>query len=364
MDLATSRWHNQLLAHTPFERAGGAVGWLGAVQAQDYHASLWAVGLRTRDATEATIEAAIAARTIVRTWPMRGTLHLVPAADVRWLLARLAPRAVARAARRMAQLGLDERVVTRAGEAFGRALEGGRGLTRDEMRAVLAGAGIDPSGQRTYHLLWRCAQDGLICLGARRGKQQTFVLLDEWVPGGTTLQGDDALAELATRYFAARGPATVRDFAWWSGLPAADARRALETAAERFVGHELEGRTYWSAAGPPVSGVDDSGAAGPPRARLLPAFDEYLVGYTDRSAVLEPIYAAHVNAGGGMLGPTVALDGRIAGVWRRTLARDAVSVEVRMFGRLDPAGIGAVEAAAAEYARFLGLPLALSLAAP
>ena len=355
-DLAAIRFRQQLLAWTPFDRAVDTVSWFGAVQAQDYPAALWAVGLRTRGATQRTMEEALAAGSIVRTWPLRGTLHLVAAADVRWLLALLGPGMVARSRRRMEQLGLAEPVLARARAAFARALEGGGRRTRPELRRALEDAGVDTSGQRGYHLLRRCAVEGLICLGPRQGKQHTFVLLDEWVPLVQAVPRDEALAGLALRYFTAHGPATTRDFAWWSGLAAAEARRGVQAAAGGLLRTRVGGATYWSGAAAPARGPR------PPGVRLLPAFDEYLVGYRDRAAVLAPAHIRRVNAGGGLLGPTVALGGRIAGVWQRRIAGKAVAVEVRLFA---PPGRGerdALEAAAAEYGRFLGLPAELTVA--
>ena len=232
------RYRSQLLAGSPFDHPADTVAWFGAVQAQDYASALWAVGQRTLGGTERSVEQALADGRIVRTWPLRGTLHLVAARDVHWLLALLGPRVVARSARRFAQLGLDERVVERAKHAFVRALAGGARLTRPEMRRVLDGAGVDTSGQRGYHLLWRCAVDGLLCLGPRQGKQHTFVLLDEWVPPGPTWTRDEALAEVARRYAQAHGPATLRDLTWWSGLAAAEARRAVALAGNGLVAHD------------------------------------------------------------------------------------------------------------------------------
>lgn len=358
MDIVSTRCRHQLLAPRAFDRPEETVAWLGAVQAQDYPAALWAVGVRTRGATEHSVEQAIAEGRIVRTWPMRGTLHFVAAADVRWLRALLAPYAVARAARRMRELELDARTIARAGEAFARALEGGRRLTRDAMRRVLADAGIDTGGQRAYQLLWRCAQDGPICPGPRAGKQHTFVLLDEWVPGERSRRmatREEALAELATRYFRGHGPATLRDFTWWSGLPAAEARRALELAAPGLEEAIVAGERLWLLPA-------DTPAPTRLSPHLLPAFDEYLVGYADRRAVLDPARARHVNAGGGLLGPTIALNGRIAGTWKRRLRRDAVAVEARLFAPPRPTGARALERATQAYADFLGLRPELSIA--
>jgi hypothetical protein len=342
----------------------GVVAALGGVQAQDYLGALWAIGLRCAGATEVDVERAIAAGTIVRTWPMRGTLHFVHATDMRWMLRLLAPRSIDGAARRHRELGLDESVFVLSREAFVRALLGGGRSTRDELYAVLERAGVSTTGQRGYHILWRMAQEGLVCFGPRRGKQQTFVLLDEWVPPDASaepLERDAALAALAVRYFAGHGPATVADFAWWSGLAAADARTAIALAAPRL-SREPDGEIeYWTAPGTRQAGAPAGDAVVGPAGteslavHLLPAFDEYLVGYRERATVLDPRDAARVvPGGGGLLLPTAVADGRVVGTWKRTLKKHEVVVTVRPFAPLTEGVALGLDAAAARYGRFLG----------
>lgn len=184
-----------------------------------------------RNAVEADIEQALADRTIIRTWPMRGTLHFVAATDVRWMLELLTPRIVANNAQRLLrQFGLDEAVFARSKDLFVRALQGGKRLARNAMYEVLEAGGVSTAGQRGLHILGRLAQAGVICFGAREGKQQTFALLDEWAPTARRMARDEALAEIARRYFTSHGPATLQDFAWWSGLTVANAQAALELA--------------------------------------------------------------------------------------------------------------------------------------
>jgi hypothetical protein len=329
------------------------VSWLGAVQAQDYLGALWAVGLRLRNATTADIEQAIADKTIVRTWPMRGTLHFVVPADVRWMLALLTPRVMANSARRHEQLALDDAIFARGRELFAKALRGGQQLTRKEMMDVLERAGISTGNQRGYHLLLWAAQTGLICLGPRWGKQPTYVLLDEWVPAGKHLTRDESLAELAHRYFTGHGPATLQDFMWWSGLAAADARGGLEMVKPRLVREASDGQTYWlSSSLPPVQEAS-------PTAHLLPAVDEYTVGYRDRSAVLNPLYAQRANYGYGIFYPTILVDGQVVGTWKRTLKKDGVVITPTPFAKLNKAEARALAVAAEHYGQFIGLPATL-----
>ena len=351
MEIAAQRLRAQRLSGPGCATPADVVRWFGAVQAQDYPGALWALGLRSTDATEASVEQALTDRAIVRTWPLRGTLHFVAPEDVRWMLTHFAPRTITRAALRFKQLELDERTLVRSAKVFVKALEGGRQLTRPKLYALLERAGIPTAGNRGLHILWRCAHDGLICFGAREGKQHTFALLDEWVPRGKMLDRDEALTELARRYFASHGPATLADFIWWSGLSAPDAR----------TGVELSGRTRGSAPTlQPRSAPTSPGSARtmtktrPPHVVLLPPYDEYTVAYRDRSAALDPKHAA--AARNGIFSPTIVLDGRIAGTWTRRIEPDAASIALQPFTALTGATARAVAAAAARYGRFLGRP--------
>ncbi len=345
------RLDRQRLAGSRFESPAQIVGWLGAVQAQDYLGALWAVGLRLTAATEASVEQALAERSIVRTWPLRGTLHFAAAADVRWMLALLAPRMIAGAARRFKQLELDEAAFARSQDVLIREMQGGKMRSRPEIYQALESAQISTQGQRGIHILWRLAQEGLICFGARQGKQQTFALLDEWIPPSETMPREAALAELARRYFTGHGPATLQDFAWWSGLSAAEVRQALELVKPSLEEERIESRSYWLV----PSALEHKEVE--EEAVLLPGFDEYLVGYTDRSVVLDPKYSQQTNNGGGILNPTLLIAGQVMGAWKRTLKKDSVSVALSQFQPLGETEQAAVSLAAQKYAAFLGKSL-------
>ena len=327
---------------------------MGAIQAQDYLGALWAVGLRSQSACESDVEQALARRSIVRTWPMRGTLHFVAAADVRWMLELLAPPALAQSAGRFRQLGLDETILARSRTIVVKALQGGHQLSRNALYQKLEAAHISTAGQRGIHILWRLAQDGLICFGARQGKQHTFALLPEWAPQAKTLARDQALAELARRYFTSHGPATLRDFVWWSGLATSDARAGLELARPHLAQDTIDDQAYWR----PRS--IHAARRAPPTAHLLPAFDEYLVGYQDRSAVLDPRHAKRINAGGGMLAPTIVIDGQVVGAWKRTLKKGAVVITPIWFAEPKRSQKRAFTTAALQYGTFLKLPVLLA----
>jgi hypothetical protein len=338
----------QCISATTMSRPADVVARLGAVQAQDYLGALWAVGLRLSDATEHAVERALADRTIVRTWPMRGTLHFVAAADARWMVELLGPRIVTRAAGRLRVLGLDDTTLARARRALVLALEGGRTLTRPALYQVLERAKVSTAGQRGLHILWRLAHDCFLCFGPRQGKQQTFVLFDEWLPAAKPRQREEALAALAERYFMGHGPATAADFAWWAGLALGDARRAVHLAKSALEEERVDGRPVWVARSSTTPRVARA------KAYLLPAFDELLVGYADRSAAVDAAQAFGVNAGGGILKPTVVVDGRVVGTWKRALAPGGVAFSPTWFDDPSAQRMARVARAFHRYASFLG----------
>jgi hypothetical protein len=354
LNIPDRRLRNQRIAGAGFEQPGSVVAWMGAVQAQDYLGALWALGLRTETATEEAIERAIADRTVVRTWPMRGTLHFVAPADVRWMLALLTPRVIAGQRSRHRQLGLDQAVFDRSRDLLTGALEGGRQLTRAALFEILEAAGIATAGQRGIHILARLAYDGLLCFATRYGKQQTFALLEEWVPAAKPLARDEALAELAGRYFTSHGPATLQDFTWWSGLTVADAKVGIELAGPRLEQRVVDGRTYWFAAEGAVPAASPASST----AWLLPPFDEYTVAYKDRSAVLDPARGGLVSSNG-IFYPTIVLDGQVVGTWKRSFKKGSVAITLSPFSPLKKKERQAVAVAAERYGAFLGLPAVL-----
>jgi hypothetical protein len=355
--VAARRLQAQQIARPTLADPAEVVAWLGAVQAQDFLGSLWAVGLRLagRDVTEASVERAIADGTVLRLHAMRGTWQLVTPADARWIVGLVGPGLIARFTRRYAELGLDRVTVRRALAALTGALADGAQLTRTELADVLRRARVPPEGERLSHLLGRAELEGLICSGGRRGKQSTFALLEHRAPAApAALAREEALAELARRYFRSRGPATLDDFQWWSSLPAAEARAAVAAIEPELTREGDGGKTTWMAPGRPAR----SAAGG---AVLLPAFDEYLVGYRDRSAVLLAAQSKRLNAGGGMLNPAVVLDGQVIGTWSRTLGKGRVAVALRLFARPTDRQRQALARAARRYGAFVGMATDLTI---
>jgi hypothetical protein len=351
-EIAQKRLHHQHITQPTHDQPGQVVYGMGAMQAQDEQQAMWSVALRTRAATQADIEQAITDRQIVKTWPMRGTIHFVAATDARWILERCAPRRLAGGAARLRQLELDERTLERCATLLHKMLEGEKVLSRAVILDGLARAGIDPQGQRGYHILWHLAQTGLICFGPRQGKEQTFVLLEEWIPGASRKPHDEALAELTRRYFTSHGPATIQDFAGWTGLTLTDARAGLDAIRSSPVSAKRDQTEYWwSDESPRPTGQPSAGAY------LLPGFDEYLLGYKDRRDVLAAEHAHRIVPGGnGVFQPMIVLDGQVVGRWKRVIKKKGIEIILEPFFKIS--GLQErVLSEAERYCAFTGLPL-------
>ena len=354
MKIAWARLHCQRLAAGRLARPEDAVGWLGAVQAQEYPFAKWGLALRMRRASDASVERAFAAGAILRTHVMRPTWHFVTPPDIRWMLALTAPRVRAAMAHYDRKLGITAAVIGRANRAIAAALAGRVQLTRAELKAVLLRAGVEAEGtQRLAHVIVHAELDAVICSGARRGKQFTYALLDDRVPPTRMPGREEALTELARRYFTSHGPAQVQDFAWWSGLTSAEARAGLEMSRHHLAGERIDGKHYWFA--PSVRALER------PRrvAYLLPPYDEYLIAYKDRSAAVDS-GLWRPGAGRDPFAAPVVLDGRVVGGWRRTLDKDTVSIRLDLPRRLSRADARLVDDAARRYGAFLGLDLTLT----
>lgn len=339
------RLHHQRISRSPFQDAGAAAAWMGALQGQDYAGTKWAFGLRVPGSTEADIEAAIADRSIRRSWVLRGTLHYVAAADLHWMVGLIAPRLLDGNARRYRELQLDAATLARSSDLIAEALAAGQQQTRTELFAMLEARGISTTGGRGYYMLQRAGLERRVYQGAVERNVTTFVALEP----GSTLPKEQALAELARRYFTSHGPATLDDFAHWSGLPVGEARAGLDGAKSALTKDLIGGRAYW---------LSPEAAEPPARALyLLPGFDEFVLGYKDRRAVLEPAFAGAICPGGnGMFFPTIVYNGRIIGTWKRTLRKKAVEVALSPFYPLTGTVREQIAEAAADYGRFLGLP--------
>ena len=350
-DIATIRLTNQQIASSASDTAPDVVARLLAMQAQDYRGALWSIGLRLPGSHIAEIEQAIAARTIVRTWPMRRTLHFVATTDARWMLRLLTPRMIKGMAGRLAQLEIDNAVIARSRRALEKAFRDRSLLTREEVYDVLVRAKVPPANQRGIHIISRLSQEGLLCFGPHRGNAPTFVLMDEWIPQSRELGRDEALGELTARYFRGHGPATVRDLAWWSGITLGDARTGMAMMAAELEEEIVEGKSYIvSRDAPEVSAAAKRRAQG---LYVLPGFDEYMLGYSDRGVALDAAHAQKIVPGNnGMFMPTIVARGRVIGTWRAVAKRGGVTVTPLPFASLSASDARAFAAAAKRYRQF------------
>ncbi|HLP02794.1 MAG TPA: winged helix DNA-binding domain-containing protein [Opitutaceae bacterium] len=352
--LLVRRMH-ALLLHDDSRRDSvlDVVRWVGALQAQDYENCLWAVGVRTRDATRASVERALAEREIVRTWTMRGTWHLAPAADVRWMQDLLAARQLPAIRRRSEELGFSEAEVRRARAVVEKALAGGRVLPRPDLIRRLAEAGCRTEEQCANHLLRRFGNEGLLCGAVPEDREATFALRDEWITTATTLNREAALAELARRYFRSHGPATARDLAWWSGLPLGEVRVAIAAAGLALAREDIDGTEYWATA-------DETPPPALSPAELLPSFDEHLLGFQDRTAALDDAFADEVCPGGnGVFRPTLVVRGRVAGTWKKREMAKQLVLEVSPRAPLAATAGRVIEIRAQRLGDFHGKPVAV-----
>ena len=316
------------------------------MQAQDYQGAKWAAGLRLLKGNDAAIETALAEGSIIRIHVLRPTWHFVSPDDLRWMLDLTGPRIHASSGTGYRQFGLSSAVFKRSNDALAKALEGGKQLTREEVRAVLNQAGVQTDELRFIHILLQSEVEKVICIGGRQGKQFTYALFDERVPAGKQFLREETLAELAKRYFTSHGPATIHDFAWWSGLTLADAKLGVEITGLQLKKFEVNGLTYY--ADKEEGEVNFKAQLN----HLLPAFDEFAVAYNDRTAAVNPKYLTQVKPV--ILDPSIVLDGQVVGTWKRKIVRQEADISLNFFGKINKAQEKAIESAAARFRKFIG----------
>jgi len=353
-EVAHLRLAAQHITQDDFAKPEEVVKHMLAMQAQDYGGGLWSIGLRTKNCTQADVEKAITDHKIVRIWPMRGTLHFVHADDVHWMLELLAPRATAAAKTRRLALGLTDEVMDEAEAVIRKALTGGKYLRRNELMQILTDQikGIEIGNNQAGHIFRNFGERGIVCFGPNDGKQPTFALLDDWVPKAGLFDRDKALRGLTCRYFTSHGPALLTDLSGWAGLTMVDVKRGVELAGNKLQTLEVGGKMYYFAADTPKDASET--------AFLLPGFDEYLLGYKDRSAVLEVEYSNKIVPGGnGMFLPTIVLNGQVVGTWKRTTRKSTVNITLLPFEHSSSLK-QTVGLAAERYGQFVGSDVTVS----
>lgn len=354
LDVVRRRLVTQRLAGDPFDSVADVVGWLGAVQAQEFAEAKWSLAERTRDCTDADVEAAFARGEIVRTHVLRPTWHFLAREDARWILRLTRPRVHALNAYWYRQAELDADLFVRADEVLRGILADSEPRTRTELADALALAGIVATGPRLAYILMHAELEELICNGPRRGRQHTYALIDDRVPSGALddRSRESAFTEFVWRYFRSHGPATVRDFTAWSSLPVSETRATLAEMDDRLDSVvDGKGPAWYSARS--ASEVPEVGE----RLRgafLIPMYDETIVAYKDLRVVL-----AQPGARGETIERSIVIDGRTVGTWKRTLTGRSAVVEAALFGELSESESTALHDAVGRFGRFLGVGASL-----
>lgn len=349
-EIPKMRLYNSGLSHSQFKDPADAVSHLGAVQAQDFTAAKWALGLRIKNSTDEYIEKAFNEGKILRTHVMRPTWHFVVPKDIRWMLELTAPRVKAALAHYNRKLELDDALFARSNSAIVGALQNHTYLTRQELKTVLANTGIGTDVQRLAHIIMWAELEGLVCSGPRRGKQFTYALLEERVAKTKKLSREQALAKLALNYFTGHGPAQLKDFSWWSGLTIKDAKDSLDLIESKLEKTTLDGKTYWFPAHIEVATLKSTCAF------LLSIYDEYTIAYKDRSDISEAQDIEKMISMGNALTSVIILNGNVEGTWSKTLRKSTVEIRLNPFRQLNEYEQEALESEAARYGKFMGIP--------
>lgn len=351
-DLISLRLNNQLLTAQQFDNPSDVVSWFGAMQSQDFAAAKWAIALRSKNQADERIEEAFNSGEILRTHVMRPTWHFVTPKDIRWLLALTGPRVQRFNGHYYRKSGLDKAIFQKSNEIIRKALQGGKQLTRNELNIKLTEGHIPTQDLGLTFTMIQAELVGLICSGPRRGKQFTYMLLDERVPKQPELSTDEALVELTKRYFQSHGPARIKDFAWWSGLTTTDVKKGIElTKLEKI---EQNDNAYW------FCETKKPAQQTPHEAYLLPGFDEYFIAYADRSDILDPKYKKQLNQGGGMINGAIVVNGKMIGGWKRKFNGKKVKMKFQLFEKITDAQQQSLRKQTERFEKFINMPVEVS----
>ena len=324
--IPTIRTLSQQLVNPKFTKPQDLVSWMGAIQAQDYNMCKWAVGARLASATITDVENALAKGEILRTHVMRPTWHLVTAEDIRWMLELCRKRIKAVCASRDKQLGIDEKLFYKTNNLIVKMLEGNNHLTRQEIAERLIKAGIATDTSRMVHFMYRAEAEGIVCSGVDKEKKQTYALIDERVKqAAKTLQKDEALALLANKYFQSHSPASIQDFTWWSGLSIFDSKYAINLISSNLCKERFGDIIFY------IHKLYNEATKFLDSACLLPSFDEYLISYKDRTAVIDAQHQPKAFTNNGIFRPIVMYNGKIIGTWRKVVKKEMISIEISAF---------------------------------
>jgi hypothetical protein len=345
---------NQQLTSSKFKSAREVAVWMGALQAQDYDMAKWALGIRMQNSTLESINREIDSGSIIRTHLLRPTWHFVSSDDLHWMLELTAPRIKSATKFREKHLGLTDHILSKCFGILVKVLRDGNHSTRQELVAELKMSGIDVGDNRASHIFLRAELEGMICSGRERMGKPTYALLEEWVPQKRKIKRDEALKELARRYFTSRGPASVNDFIWWSGISVKDSRVALDLNKADLISENIQDQVYWMANS--FSAPENDNAL----IHFLPAYDEFLISYKDRTAALEMVNNKKTISNNGIFYPAVLQNGQIIGTWKRNIKNDQVIITRKLFRSAPHDDTKLLFSSAARYAAFIGKKLELN----
>jgi len=345
-DIAYQRLHNQRLIEG-LDSPGDAVRSLGAVQSQDFIGAKWALGQRCKNMTDEEVTGLFNEGKILRTHMLRPTWHFVTSEDIRWMQELTAPRVHAFNKYYYKIHGLSESTLKKSNDVLAKALEGGKELTRREVKETYHKAGIDAEGLKLTYLIMYAELEALVCSGRLKGKQHTIALISERAPQAKSLPREEALAELTKRFFASHGPATVQDLVWWSSLTSTDVRKGIELA--KLQGIEVDNTTFYFTKKPEIDIPS-------PIVHLLPNFDEYVIAYKNRSP-FTTFRLDRVPSYEDLSHHFIMLDGQLVGGWKRVTTPKSYTIQLNLFTRLEPRQIDALDASAERLQKFLGLPV-------
>jgi hypothetical protein len=346
-DISHSRLIHQQIVNPKFTNIKNIVGWMGAIQAQDYNMAKWAIGSRLPYTVDSLIETSIEKAEIIRTHILRPTWHLVSSDDIYWMLMLSAPQIKSATKSRDKNLGITESIYEKSNMLFEKILDGGKQLTRAEIVKEFTRAHLDTESNRLNHFLMRAEIEGIIFSRNSGSNKQTYSLLRENVPHTKTVTRDEALANLAHRYFSSHGPATIQDFSWWSGLSVTESKRALEMVKQGLISETIENQVFWFS----------SSFSFPEYKKdtlfLLPAFDEFIISYRNRTASIPLEYQNKAFSSNGIFRPVIVANGQVIGIWKRTIKKDEVFLETEWFQSKDIKFKDKILETAKPYGNFL-----------
>jgi hypothetical protein len=346
-EIPAMRLMAQAIGTNRFKTPQQVVSWMGAMQAQDFNMAKWAIGIRIAAGTEHAVDAALSSGKIIRTHVLRPTWHFVAPADIHWMLELSRSRILAQVKTRHKQLGLTAALLNKAKTLLEKSLSNKNHLTRDEVITLLNKSKIPTNDSRASHILFAAELDGLICSGKSKNKKLTYALLNERVPSPKLISHDEALAKLAVKYFSSHGPATIADFSWWSGLSLTEAKKAAEMCRKEFTVEKIESSEYWYSPNIASAHYTQSPV-------LLPAFDEFIISYKDRSAVIPQNISKKIISNNGIFWPVILLDGKIAGLWSRVNGNKEILIKTEFFGKLPAKSASLLKEALETYSHFAG----------